>query len=254
MKIFISHSHKDKEFVRRLADDLSKEGFDVWLDEDLISPGEQWTDKINEAIENSDVVLIIISSNTSESRFQASEIAFAISSQRKHPSKRIVPVLTEKNAELPFFLRNVVYCDLSSKDKYESNFKSLVRALSEPSGPAKDLRGSDLRRIETIKAEKQMLQHEKNIFYKNKVIWTSTVLGMLASVIAALVTFFIGFAASNASLGNFISYVIKKNSFLSGVVLGATCSIVAFIAAKKYQNRFVRGKTFGVRSCLLTFP
>ena len=240
MKIFISHSHQDEEFVRRLADDLRKVGFQVWLDKDLIAPGEQWSEKINEALENSDVVLIIISRNTSKSGFQTSEIAFAIFSQQKHPSKRIIPVLIDKDAELPFFLRDIQYCDLSSKEKYESNFKSLVRALSKPSGIEKDPRVSDLRRIKILKAEQQMLQLEKNFFNKNKIIWASTVFSTLASFIATLVTFYIGFAASNAPLGNFIGYIIKEHSFLSGVVLGATGSIVAFIASKKYLNRSVR--------------
>lgn len=240
MKVFISHSHKDKEVVRRLADDLRRYDFDVWLDEDLISPGEQWTDKINESLESSDVVLIIMSHNTSESRFQTSEIAFAVASQRKHPSKRVIPILIEKNAEVPFFLRDIVYCDLSSKDQYENNLKSLVQALSRSSIPPTDFKASDSKRIETIRAEKQMLQHEKNALDRNKAVWTSTVLGALATVIAALATFFIGTTATNVSIGNFLSCFVKDNSFLSGVVVGAICSIVAFIVARKFQNRSVR--------------
>lgn len=244
MKVFISHSHKDKEVVRRLADDLRRYDFDVWLDEDLISPGEQWTDKINESLESSDVVLIIMSHNTSKSRFQNSEIAFAVASQRKHPSKRVIPILIEKNAELPFFLRDIVYCDLSSKDQYESNLASLIQALSKSSVPPKDFKVSDSKRIETIRAEKQMLQHEKNALDRNKAVWTSTVLGALASVIAVLATFFIAIAtmATNVSIGNFLSCVVKDNcfGFFSGFAVGAICSIVAFIVARTFQNRSVR--------------
>lgn len=141
MNVFISHSHKDKEIVRRLANDLRKYDLDIWLDEDFISPGDLWTDKINDSLDKSDVILVIMSHNTAESRYQTSEIAFAIASQRKNPAKRVIPVLIDKRAEVPFFLKDILYCDLSSKDKYEQNLESLVQTLLKPIEPSKDLEG-----------------------------------------------------------------------------------------------------------------
>lgn len=242
MKIFISHSHKDKEIVRRLTNDLRKYDLDVWLDEDLISPGDQWADKINESLDKSDVVLVIMSNNTAESRFQNSEIAFAIASQRKNPSKLVIPVLVDKRADVPFFLKDVLYCDLSSNEKYDHNLKSLIQTLSKPLESPRNWEDSDLKRIETIKAEKQMLQYEENKLNNSKAIWTSTVLGALSSVVAALVTYFIGLTASsnNQYFGDFVSFIIQNNRFFGGVVVGATCSIVAFFVARKFQNKTVR--------------
>jgi hypothetical protein len=40
MDVFVSHSHRDKEIVRRLANDLKQLGLTVWIDEDFISHGE----------------------------------------------------------------------------------------------------------------------------------------------------------------------------------------------------------------------
>ena len=44
--IFLSHSHVDKPFVRRLASDLIDSGVKVWLDEAEILIGDSLIEKI----------------------------------------------------------------------------------------------------------------------------------------------------------------------------------------------------------------
>ena len=39
--IFISYSHKDKDYIHRLQDALQAEGFEVWID-DRIDFGDEW--------------------------------------------------------------------------------------------------------------------------------------------------------------------------------------------------------------------
>ena len=51
MKIFLSHSSKDKEFVRKLADDLKTYGLSVWFDEWEIKVGDSITNKISQGID-----------------------------------------------------------------------------------------------------------------------------------------------------------------------------------------------------------
>src|SRR5580704_4557393 len=64
-RIFISYSHEPKEnaeFVRSLARQLSKAGFEVWLDEERIAAGEDIEAQIKSAIEAADVGLFVVTS------------------------------------------------------------------------------------------------------------------------------------------------------------------------------------------------
>lgn len=63
-KIFISHSSKDKEFVRKLSADLANLGHDPWLDEWEIKVGECIVSKIEHGIKESDYVIIVLTENS----------------------------------------------------------------------------------------------------------------------------------------------------------------------------------------------
>ena len=53
-RVFISHSHQDKPFARRLATDLAQASTDVWIDEVEIKIGDSLIARIQDAIEASD--------------------------------------------------------------------------------------------------------------------------------------------------------------------------------------------------------
>jgi len=236
MRVFVSYSHRDKEAARRIADDLRQRGISVLMDEDVVAPGEQWADKISDAFEESDAVIVLISRNTNESRFQTSEIAFAIARQRKAPSTRVIPVLIDREADLPFFLRDVLYCNLASEEQYESNFDSLVQALTRPQSEP-DLSESDRRRIEAIKTERVMLARHEAALAKRKALWMSTALGALASVMAAVVTFVVGAASFQAS---FLSFCREYGGFFAGILVGVACVLVAFLVSRRIQAKHSR--------------
>ena len=50
-QIFISYSRKDIDFVRRLAGDLEKAGYEVWWDLTDLRGGDDWPRVIPAAIE-----------------------------------------------------------------------------------------------------------------------------------------------------------------------------------------------------------
>src|SRR5262245_54434452 len=41
-QIFISHAHEDRHIAQRLASDLQKQGYSVWVAPNSIQPGESW--------------------------------------------------------------------------------------------------------------------------------------------------------------------------------------------------------------------
>ena len=70
MRIFVSYSRKDTEFVDRLYDSLTALGYSVWTDRRRI-PGltnDQWREAVVEAIKASAVFVIVISPDSTASK------------------------------------------------------------------------------------------------------------------------------------------------------------------------------------------
>jgi len=63
IKIFISYSHKNKDFMLELLDYLDclkKEGIEIWTDEN-IAAGDKWDDEIKKKIKETDITLALVS-------------------------------------------------------------------------------------------------------------------------------------------------------------------------------------------------
>lgn len=108
-KIFISHSAKDKPFVRALCRKLSLEGYNVWLDEKELVPGDALAARLSDAIKNAKVFLIVVTPNSVTSawvRFELSKAANRMASG----DCRIVPVLRGQ-VELPAEVADLIYAD-----------------------------------------------------------------------------------------------------------------------------------------------
>lgn len=89
-RVLLSHSSRDKEFVRRLADDLEREGVDVWFDEADLRVGED-LDAIKESIRSSQCLVLVQSRSARESTWVQREIDFA-----EECGLRILPVVMEE--------------------------------------------------------------------------------------------------------------------------------------------------------------
>jgi formylglycine-generating enzyme required for sulfatase activity len=87
--IFISYSHKDKDYVHRLQDALQTEGFEVWID-DRIHYGSEWPKVVTRNLDISDGVIVVLSNNSYESDMVQNEVTRA---REKH--KPIFPLLLD---------------------------------------------------------------------------------------------------------------------------------------------------------------
>ncbi len=61
ISVFISYAHEDGPVIDIIHSYLAAAGYAVWIDRDLIVGGELWRTRIVEAIESSDVFLLILS-------------------------------------------------------------------------------------------------------------------------------------------------------------------------------------------------
>lgn len=67
--VFLSHSHQDKPFARRLTADLRHAGHIVWIDEAEILVGDSLIEKIRDGIGSVDYVAAILSRSSIDSEW-----------------------------------------------------------------------------------------------------------------------------------------------------------------------------------------
>ena len=122
-RLFVSYSRKDIAFVRRLAGDLEKAGYDVWWDVSDLRGGDDWLRLIPAAIESSDCFIIVLSPNAILSEWVKREYTQALSLRKK-----VIPIMLAKSS-VPFALNTLNYVDFTSPEDYEANLNSLLGAL-----------------------------------------------------------------------------------------------------------------------------
>ncbi len=125
-KAFLSYSHADKEYAKKLAADLFAQGIKVWFDDWEIQPGDSIVQKIfTHGIAGQDFFLILLSKESTSSKWVREEMDVAMV-QRIEGVTRIVPLIKE-DCEIPVPLRSLHWVNLA--DGYEEGLKRLVKAL-----------------------------------------------------------------------------------------------------------------------------
>lgn len=82
--VFISYSSRDRDRVAELANALARHGFKLWWDTDL-PPGEDWDERIQRALEAAEVVLVVWSETSMQSREVRAEATYALQEKKLLP-------------------------------------------------------------------------------------------------------------------------------------------------------------------------
>jgi TIR domain/Cytochrome P460 len=96
LKIFISYSHKDETFkaelVTMLAGLQNRGIVDTWQDR-LIEPGDEWNKFIQNAMNNCDLALLLVSPDYIASRFIQHEEQPKLLQRRQEMQLRVIPII-----------------------------------------------------------------------------------------------------------------------------------------------------------------
>lgn len=87
------------------------------------------TSYVSEKISTSDAVLFFISKNSEKSAYLQYEMSIAISNRSNGKKVKLIPVLLDRNVDIPFFLKEFVYLDLSDSAKFEESMEKLLHGL-----------------------------------------------------------------------------------------------------------------------------
>ena len=100
--IFISYTREDAASARRLSDEITELGGDVWLDERRLQPGDAWEEEILRSVrKNVRLFVPIISTNTEgrDEGYVFREWREAVDRSYAIPSRRfIIPVLVDEES------------------------------------------------------------------------------------------------------------------------------------------------------------
>jgi hypothetical protein len=127
--IFISYAKVDHEIARTVAEELNKEGFEVWWDVD-IPTGSTFDSAIEQAVADAKCVIVLWSENSTKSEWVHIEAA------EGKARNILVPILVS-DADIPFAFRRRQTADLRGwlKDKNDPSFNRIlidIKKLCDP--------------------------------------------------------------------------------------------------------------------------
>jgi hypothetical protein len=121
-KIFFSYSRIDgSASALRLATDLKKRGYDVWIDQEDIRAGKEWDAEIEKGLETCDCLLFLATEKSVASTNVLDEVYYALEQHKK-----VIPLIFV-NSKIPFRLNRLQHIDFT-KD-YDTALALLVNEL-----------------------------------------------------------------------------------------------------------------------------
>lgn len=111
-KAFVSHSHRDHEQAKNLAEALRQCSVESWLDEWEIQPGDSLVQKVDQGLRDCGVFVVLLSSASVASAWVRDELDVALI-QRIEGTARVIPVVVE-SCEIPTLLKPLLRLELAS--------------------------------------------------------------------------------------------------------------------------------------------
>ena len=124
-RIFVSFAQPDASFVQWLTNELKTLGYNLWLDQSAILGGVQPFDRIQNAMDQSALMLLVISPSASKSHLVKSEWMYFLSDSHK----RVIPLLLEPLA--PPDKINFMLASLDSVDFYRADHETALAMLDQ---------------------------------------------------------------------------------------------------------------------------
>ncbi len=146
---FISYSHQDMDFVKKLSRKLFLKGIDCWFDESQLLAGQELSPELVSAIEKNDKFLLCCSQHSFASEWVGRELECAIKKEHRFemPGKALAVIALDLDGSLfkgkwdnPFSnkVRERVAADftkaLANPAEFDAQVEKLVRALLTEEG------------------------------------------------------------------------------------------------------------------------
>ncbi|MDD5393064.1 MAG: toll/interleukin-1 receptor domain-containing protein [Thiothrix sp.] len=132
MPIFISYSHNDKAFVDALAKQLVRHHVNVWLDRWELNLGDSIVEKVQEALDESSALLVILSKASVQSEWCKKEINSGLLKELEDKRVFVLPVLLQ-DCDVPIFARGKVYADF--RKSFDEGLSVILEGVAKITNP-----------------------------------------------------------------------------------------------------------------------
>ncbi len=130
--VFLSHSSKDKDFVRELYRRLTRDGVSCFFDIESIGWGANFVRALERAIDECDYIVFILSPDFCNSQWAEVERTSSIADDPAGLKRKARPLMLRPCRDLPAFprfLRHVQAIDVSTTAQFEKHYPSICREL-----------------------------------------------------------------------------------------------------------------------------
>lgn len=245
-KAFISYVRADEAAAKRLAQELERRGIRAVSTDQLVAPGEAWTSKVETAISDSDLFFVLLSRESSRSEWLAVETGLAISlADQGRP--RVIPVLVNRDAEIPPLLSHVQGLEFFDPEKSQQQLDVLIRSIDKGQPTERDRRSDLEAQRRYLQASRETLNKEVSIQASRRAAWSSTIAAAttaLAAVIGGVFLLAVGLRIVDPRMAsvNFWTASIDSRMYLLirwalPFGLGVLVSILAFLLTAFLRRR-----------------
>lgn len=126
LKVFVSYSHVDLEFVHRLRCDLEAHHVNVWQDERELRVGDSVMRRIRDGIDSSDYFVLVMSEASLKSEWVQRELDVAMTHEIETATRKVLPVLIG-NVDPPVLTKGKLYADFTKN--YLQGLRALLGAI-----------------------------------------------------------------------------------------------------------------------------
>jgi hypothetical protein len=137
-RIFLCHASEDKVQVRAVYHRLRAiDGFEPWLDEEDLLPGQDWTREIPRALQTSDFILVFFSRlSVAKHGYVQREMKLALDALQELPEGTIhtIPVRLD-DCELPASFQHYHYANLFAPNGFDHIVRAIRAEIAPRSGP-----------------------------------------------------------------------------------------------------------------------
>jgi hypothetical protein len=124
--VFISHSHEDKVHAQQIKASLNAAGIDVWVDANVMNPGDGILLSVAAAIKEADYFIIIVNQSSCEKPWVRAEMEMALDWEIKTKKPKVIPLLFD-DSEMPDPMSRKLYLDF--RGRYDEAVNNLSKAI-----------------------------------------------------------------------------------------------------------------------------
>jgi hypothetical protein len=122
--ILLSYAHRDSEIASKIAERLQQAGIDTELNRTELQPGDSWYTSLEQALKDTDGVLLLLSPASLNSAWVTREYQYALSQEKPLYIALVGALPTE---DIPYALRTFQYVDLTRD--FETNLNKLIESI-----------------------------------------------------------------------------------------------------------------------------